>query len=524
MANTISPVEDFWRGATETEAFRLFEQLDKTDPDNKELADSAEDLLAIMSDSSEEKRIEIANRIVKGGKPDLGIANLVLARATDNLADKEKHYRAAQQNTTDQQFKALGNAGVRVKADSLYAAITQEFADVLWRNGKQDAAIKELQELQSNATLLWLNQDILDGLFASLTTYLICANKTTEARNELERDPAPLAHWYYLNALVKFKEMGDCIQSRSALSVALNDSVMIAVILTDERDEMDEDEQIDAESLLTDWDEQFAQITMPAWKQTPGALEWLSKIFDTKHLLYGAEEVQDEIRFKKWQREMELADTHLRREDFKSTKKAFKTALREADMLNDGGDMFLLTAKMLGAVLLEAGESLGDMKTVFEKKVAWLDKQQSDDFESLFNSYSNFAKTAFELGMHKDAVTLAKKAIEHYEKSIENGSEKLDYFYCSECLYIYAVLQCREENFEEAERAFSKLVGMQEEFLGKNAVDLAESLIGLRLCLHKLKRHDEEKVVHERLLELDSNFDADDETEFVCDAIPVESK
>lgn len=522
MANTVSPVEEFWRGATETETFHFFELFDTDSPDNKELADVADDLIAIMSNSAEEKRIEIAERIVKEGKPDLGIAHIVLARASEKLADKETHYREAQKNSIDQQFKT--NKGVSLKGDMLYAAITLEFADVLLRNGKQEEALKELQELQSSTDLLWLSQDNLDSLFVALTTQLICANKTAEARAEIERDPAPLAHWYYMNALVKFKEMGDCIQSRSALSVALNDSVMIAVILTDERDEMDEEEQMDADSLLTDWDEQFAQITMPAWKQTPGAMEWLLKIFDTKHLLYGAAEVQDEIRFKKWQREMELADTHIRREDFKSTKKAFKTALREADMLNDGGDMFLLTAKMLGAVLLEAGESLSDMKTIFEKKVAWLDKQQSDDFDSLFNSYSNFAKTAFELGMHKEAMTCAKKAIEHYEKSIEKGSEKLDYFYCSECLYIYAVLLCREENFEEAERVFSRLIDMQEEFLGKNAVDLEESLIGLRLCLHKLKRHDEEKVVHEQLLAIDPAFDAEDETKFVCDAIPVEAK
>lgn len=519
MANTVSPVEEFWRGAAETEAFRFFELFDNSDPDSKELADASEDILTLMGEPDSAKRIDIANRILKDGKPDLGIANLVLARSSDKFSEKEKHYREAQKNSIDQQFKTT--KGNSLKGDMIYAAITLEFADALLRNGKQEEALKELQELQSSTDLLWLNQDNLDALFVALTTQLICANKTAEARAEVERDPVPLAHWYYMNALVKFKEMGDCIQSRSALSVALNDSVMIAVILTDELDEMDEEEHTDADSLPTDWDEQFALISMPAWKQTPGALEWLSKIFDTKHLLYGAEEVQDEIRFKKWQREMELADTHLRREDFKSTKKAFKTALREAEMLNDGGDMFLLTAKMLGAVLLEAGESLTDMKTIFEKKVAWLDKQQSDDFDSLFNSYSNFAKTAFELGMLKEAMTCAKKAIEHYEKSIENGSEKLDYFYCSECLYIYAVLLCREENFEEAEREFTKLIGMQEEFLGKKAVDLVESLIGLRLCLHKLKRHDEEKVVHEKLLAIDPAFDAEDETKFVCDALPV---
>lgn len=514
MANTISSVEEFWRGNTETEIITFLEHFDSSAPGAKPLADSNEDLQEIIDSDDEKVRTKIADRVAKDGKNELGVAYLVLARAASDLAEKEKHYKTALSNTENQTFPAKRRSD-DLNADRIHAAIALEFAHVLWINDKADAAI---ELLQSALETMPLEQDFLDYTFTALETYLICANKHDQARKVLEREPVPVAQWYYFNALLKFKELGDCIQSRSALSIALNDSLMIAVNITDEVDE------IDAEDLLTDWDDHYSQITLPAWKQTPGAMEWLQKVIDTKHLLYGAAEVQDEVRFKKWQREMEVADFHLRREDLKSTKKAFKTALREADMLNDGGDMFLLTAKMLGGVLLEYGETLGDLSTSFDKKLAWLDKQESDDYESLFTSYSNFAKTAFELGMLKQAMTCVEKANVLYEKSVEKGTEKLDLFYSSECLFIYGLLLSREKKFEEAEGVFAKLIGIQEEFLGSKHLDLVEGMKARRFCLHELRRHDEEKVLHERLIEIDPDFDADDEIQFKCDAAPVEAR
>jgi len=145
MANTVSPVEEFWRGATETEAFRFFELFDNSDPDSKELADASEDILTLMGEPDSAKRIDIANRILKDGKPDLGIAHIVLARSSDRFSEKEKHYREAQKNSIDQQFKTT--KGIILKGDMLYAATTLEFADALLRNGKQEEALKELQEL-----------------------------------------------------------------------------------------------------------------------------------------------------------------------------------------------------------------------------------------------------------------------------------------------------------------------------------------------------------------------------------------
>ena len=253
-------------------------------------------------------------------------------------------------------------------------------------------------------------------------------------------------------------------------------------------------------------------------------MEWLCKVFDTKHSLFGAEDVQDEVRYKKWQREMEVAEAHIRREDIKSIKRSFKMALREADSLNDGGDMFLLTAKMLGAVLLENGNSLDDLKESFDKKIAWLDKQESNDSESLFTSYSHFAKTLYELGMIKQAKHCARKAIDFYDDATKIGTTMLDYFYLCECLVIYGSLLSVEESFEEAEHIFARLVSAQEEFLGSKHLNLVDGLAGQRFCLHQLQRHKEEMEIEVKLREIDQYFDADDEYKLVCDAAAVSAR
>lgn len=517
MADTITPVEDFWRGQTETETFNFFEQTDTSDERAKSLKESEADLRELMSSREEAKRLAVAERILKDGKADLGVAHVVVARAAANLAEKEKHYRAALEASANHKYKATGKDGDN-SSDMLNAAIAMEFADLLWRNSKTEAAIDVLQPIQDRASELRLQQHIRDALLTALTTYMILDNRDADARALLEIDPIPMADWYYLNALLKFKEMGDCIQSRSALSTALNDNLIVAVNLSSE------DEDLDAEDLMTDWDYHYSQITLPAWQQTEGAMDWLCDVFDTKRSLFGAEDAVDEVRYKKWQREMEVAEAHIRREDFKSIKRSFKMALREAESLNDGGDMFLLTAKMLATVLLENGNSLDDLKESFDKKIAWLDKQDSDDYESLFTSYSHFAKTLYEIGMVKQAKHCAKKAIDLYEKAMERKSDQLDYFYLAECLIIHASLHSVEENFEEAERAFSRLVSTQEEFLGPKHLNLVDGLAGHRFCLHQLKRHEEEKDVHDRLRTIDLYFDADDEYKFVCDAVPAEAR
>jgi hypothetical protein len=357
-----------------------------------------------------------------------------------------------------------------------------------------------------------------EKIWRSLTES-VCEGRDKEARALLDENPVPTVEWFYFNALLRFRESGDCMQSRSALSAAFNESPVVAITLTDSDAELNEQDK----SMWGD-DEYYAQITQPAWQKTAGALSWVSTRMDTECKMFGAEDEVDEARVKKWQREVELADANLRRQDFKATKRSFKTALREADSLNDGGEMFVLTAKMLGGVLKETGDTLEDLRTIFDKKIAWLDKQESEDSDGLFTSYSQFAKVLYELDMDKQAEHCAQKGLAFFEQSMKKGSENLDFHYKTECLFIYACMLSQEETFVEAERCFSQLVSIQEEYLGVKHSSLVEGLMGQRFCLHQLKRHGDEKRVYDRLHSIDENFDADDEYRFVCDAALVNAE
>ncbi len=273
-----------------------------------------------------------------------------------------------------------------------------------------------------------------------------------------------------------------------------------------------------------DGDEQHAFITQAAWEKTPGALAWIASRMDIEYKMFGASDVVDEVRVKKWQREVETASAHFRRQDLKATKKSFKTALREAESLNDGGEMFLLTAKMLGNVLLESEDSLEDLRASFEKKIAWLDQQDSEDFESLFNSYSEMSEILYELGMDKQAGHCVPKALAYFDKAMSKGTEKLDFHHKSQYLFIHACVLSQEEKFVEAVRCFSELISIQEKYLGVGHLSLVDGLMGWRFCLHNLKRHDEEKLIYDRLISIDKHFDADDEYRFVCDAALVKAE
>ncbi len=77
--------------------------------------------------------------------------------------------------------------------------------------------------------------------------------------------------------------------------------------------------------------------------------------------------------------------------------------------------MFLLTAKMLGNVLLESEDSLEDLRTAFDKKdcVARPNRKAMTSKE-LFTSYSEFSEILYELGMDKQAGHCVPKALEFF--------------------------------------------------------------------------------------------------------------
>ncbi len=80
-----------------------------------------------------------------------------------------------------------------------------------------DASAEKSDDITENATLLKqslqsdadirIGQPLLDYTLNVLASYLICQGKDNEARALLDEDPIPTADWYYLNALLRFREL-----------------------------------------------------------------------------------------------------------------------------------------------------------------------------------------------------------------------------------------------------------------------------------------------------------------------------
>lgn len=516
MADIASQIRNFCRSNTDLEVLDILSHMDPSFSEQVSLHENAAAIREMLTAKASAKSLKIANGLLNDKKSELGIPHVVLARQSSS-PEQENQYRLAHQESQNHLFQH-GTDG-NFKADKLHAAITLEMADALWNSDQHESAIELLRNLHLKSEELWMGESNREFTTALLTTFLICEGRDDEAREVLDKDQIPTLEWFFLNALLHFRKLGDCAISRSALSIALEESILVASILTET--EAESEVLDDAE---TDWEDHYALITKQAWQKNPEALLWLSHRQDVTPSLFGAEEHLDEVKYKRWQREFEMIDTHVRREDFKGMKKSFKTALREAENLNDGGATYLFTAQMFGAFLIELDEPLGELPAGISKKIAWLDRQESQDFESLFSSFSECVEVSMNLSMLDAAQHCAEKAISLLEKSIAQGSEKLTTDDGIPCRTYLAVLLSQQKKYSEAVEEFSKLVRIQEEYLGKNHLSLVDGLKGWRFCLHQLGRHDEEKVVYDRLEAIDANFDADDdEYKYECNPALVTS-
>ena len=99
-------------------------------------------------------------------------------------------------------------------------------------------------------------------------------------------------------------------------------------------------------STLTNSDINYS-LTRQAWESDEAAVAWLAKQLDMTHRMIGKTVPIDEARLKRWMNNLDLAKAHMKRDELKSAKRFFNMALREAEQLSDGGDVFCSTAKMI---------------------------------------------------------------------------------------------------------------------------------------------------------------------------------
>lgn len=489
--------------------FDIFEAIfgDDTKKKNKAIEAEADLIDDMLTSESLKERLEMAKAFTNDPAKNYGVAYLVLARESESESasgqkEQEKNYRAAIDAFTQELEKK--NFPYRV-SENLTAAVTIELANTLWNSGRTDEAIAMLKDVNTEL----LGDVMKDKWLFTYLVYLVCTGADEEALAALNADQLPTEEWLYFNALLKYKAFGDGALSRSALTAALTETESIASWLTRKL------ENIDTESYLFS-DMTYADLTRVAWEATDGAMEWLAAHMEKGLPRFGESKVIDEIRLKKWQREFDMGESHIEREDFKAAKQAYKSALKEAEQLNDGGEGFNVTCMALGALLLDTDGSLEELVTSLDKRINWLDSQDQTNFDQLARNYYDLADTFLEIGEYTRAEKCALKAVEFFEKTANDSNPRIDHFEGTQFLEVLALALEAQDKYSETKDRVEQLISLKEKFLGENHLSLVDYLKAQKRCLHELDQHEEEAVVLERLIDIDCVYDISEEGNFDC--------
>ena len=145
--------------------------------------------------------------------------------------------------------------------------------ECLWEIGEHDEAIKYAKEM------LRLNVSDNQGIRYILLSYLIKMERYSELdillNNKRYRNDCGI-DWLYARALFTFAKEGDSEAARKELKVALNSNKFFPEYITGKKT---------MPRFLPDYvvaggeDEAFCSASrfLPAWKQVPGAIEWLKE-------------------------------------------------------------------------------------------------------------------------------------------------------------------------------------------------------------------------------------------------------
>jgi len=142
-------------------------------------------------------------------------------------------------------------------------------AVALWQKGEHDAAIAHVQDM------LRLNPNDNQGMRYILLGWLLARRRQDEVKalmRQYKGDGAP--QWRYTEALLKFARAGDAEASRQLLAAAIRGNPHVPAYLLGKKLSRS------APAYLTvggdDEAQEFAREFLTAWRDTPGALEWLA--------------------------------------------------------------------------------------------------------------------------------------------------------------------------------------------------------------------------------------------------------
>ncbi|MBX9694005.1 MAG: hypothetical protein K2Z81_16590, partial [Cyanobacteria bacterium] len=343
------------------------------------------------------------------GEDSSGLAHFILATESEFDYNQQVAHLAS---AVEKSRSSIDNGSALLFVNHLHLWASTRLAHLYGESGKNSLAI-EVLEKSGFDTMSEMSQLELDVCRFNLVCYLIQENEDEKARKVLDGDPVPTVEWYYLNALLRFRELGgDSADSRGALSIALREEFAIGRLLSGAQAKR----QLENEP--PEYAIDYANLTKAAWAATDGAIAWLYDRLENSSRRVGEEAEVDEARFLRSVQEFDLGLSHLHRNNPKDAKRAFNQALRESERLNDGGEFFMTMVRLISELRRTNNDSITDLIERLEARFKFLQRQTADP-EKLFLSMVDLGNMFLELGALSRADECAKKAFALWQTHAE---------------------------------------------------------------------------------------------------------
>ncbi len=467
------------------------------------LAPNSRDALLELLKSQGENRLLLAEKFLKDDP--VGLAPFILATESDcsssqqlaHLTSAVEQARSNVENGDPFSFGQRFLVWALLRLASLYVGL-----------GKNSNAIEVLEKSNFDE-LEFLSQNELDDCRFTLVCYLVLENENEKARKVLDGEPVPTMEWYYLNALLRFRELGDTADSRGALSIAFGEGVSVGRLLAGEESlpqaESDFIDHIPAKFVY-----EYVSLTKEAWAATDGAISWIQDHLTKRPTRIGEQSDIDDVRLMRCMKEFELGLSHLQRNNHKDAKRSFNQALRESERLNDGGEFFASIVELISDIRHRNNESVSDLIERLDARLKSFQRYTGDP-SPLFFSFSDMGDLFLKLDEHSRAETCAKEALTLWQKHA--AEMNIDTFSVSNMYSLLASTASLMHKFSEAKEYLQQHIELGSRYLGPNHIGLVESLQALRYALHNLGEHEKELEVATRALAIDEFADESDEVE-----------
>ncbi|MDR3617217.1 MAG: tetratricopeptide repeat protein [Candidatus Obscuribacterales bacterium] len=452
----------------------------------------AKDCHTMLTNAETPIRIDAAHRVISSN-PELGLPYAILARDEEKDFEKRQRlYATALEKLLIERESQKENWEKDISELELQAPyfiyapgieiIASEAAKELWHQKHFDDAISLLKRVidslgVSECELVYL-----------ATSYLIMRDSDAAAKELLAKMPVSTSEWFYLNALLLFRETGDSALARACLRVAASEDPVYLF------------EIVGAKKVETD--PAYELFNSCCWHQTEGCQAWLTSFFKTikAKAAVAAEDLseQDSSKIKRWKTLFEIADAQIERGSWKEARRDAKAALKTISNVSGQADAVSRSIEQLELINNESELPLDDIMSAASQYA-------EAELKILGNEYGaarlkiTLARLLLDQKKFVESEKFLREGIQLLETLLKENDLKTDFSDLADAYSNLGESLAEQRKYDEAASAFRQSVALQEQYLDRCHPDLLSDLDYLAKCLHYTGKHADEAQVQVQL-------------------------